>query len=65
LAELLKKLIYQFSSSRDLLECEQSYPGVPIDRPLLGFTIWIAGVVHEPGDVALLGGVDDPPENIR
>lgn len=44
----------------DVLQSEQAHSGVPVHCPFLGFTVWLAAVVHEASLVAFGSCVNDP-----
>lgn len=45
---------------RDVLQSEQAHSGVTVHRPFLGFTVWLAAVVHEASLVPFGSCVNDP-----
>lgn len=45
-------------TSLDITEGEESNANISIYRPLLGFTVWAAAVVHKPRGVSFGASVD-------
>lgn len=44
----------------DVLQSEQAHSGVTVHCPFLGFTVWLAAVVHEASLVPFGSCVNDP-----
>lgn len=44
----------------DVLQSKQAHSGVPVYSPFLGFTVWLAAVVHEASLVPFGPSINDP-----